>query len=56
MILPNRKMFRHYLFRLSLNFPNFAENWRKCYEVLQDDPHVLMFFAADSDYQWYMIT
>lgn len=55
-ILPNRKMFRHYLFRLSFNFSNFAENWRECYEVLQDDPHVLMFFTADSDYQWHMIT
>lgn len=56
MILPNRKMFRHYLFRLSFNFPNFAENWRKCYEVLQNDPHVLIFFTADSEYQWHMIT
>ncbi|WP_101295939.1 helix-turn-helix domain-containing protein [Halegenticoccus soli] len=54
-ILPNREMFRHYLFRLSFNFPKFEENWRECYNVLQNDPHVLMFFTADSNYQWHVI-
>ncbi|NKE38080.1 helix-turn-helix domain-containing protein [Natronococcus sp. JC468] len=55
MILPNREIFRHYLFRVSFNFPNFEDNWYECYDALQNDPHVLMFFTADSDYQWHII-
>ncbi|ELZ24621.1 hypothetical protein C477_00385 [Haloterrigena salina JCM 13891] len=55
MVLPNREIFRHYLFRVSFNFPNFEDHWRDCYEALQNDPHVLMFFTADTDYQWHAI-
>ncbi|WP_440767193.1 helix-turn-helix domain-containing protein [Natronorubrum sp. DTA7] len=55
-ILPNREIFRHYLFRVSFNFPNFEDNWRDCYDALQSDPHVLMFFTADSNYQWHAIS
>jgi hypothetical protein len=54
-ILPNREIFRHYLFRVSFNFPKFEDNWRECYDALQNDPHVLMFFTADSNYQWHAI-
>ena len=54
-ILPNREMFRHYLFRIGFNFPNFDEHWRECYDALMDDPHVLMFFTADSNYHWHAI-
>ncbi|QSW97722.1 helix-turn-helix domain-containing protein [Haloterrigena alkaliphila] len=55
-ILPNREIFRHYLFRIGFNFTNFEENWRDCYFALQNDPHVLMFFTADSSYHWHVIT
>ncbi|WP_408960413.1 helix-turn-helix domain-containing protein [Natrinema sp. 74] len=55
MILPNREIFRHYLFRISFNFPNFEDNWQSCYDALQNDPHVLMFFTADTNYQWHAI-
>ncbi|WP_433631097.1 helix-turn-helix domain-containing protein [Halomicrococcus sp. NG-SE-24] len=55
MVLPNREMFRHYLFRISFNFPDFKDNWRDGYDKLQNDPHVLMFFTADTDYQWHAI-
>ncbi|EMA37290.1 hypothetical protein C447_13002 [Halococcus hamelinensis 100A6] len=54
-ILPNKDIFRHYLFRLSFDFSEFAENWQECYEVLLNDPHILMFFTADSGYQWHML-
>lgn len=55
-ILPNREIFHHYLFRIGFNFPNFDENWRECYDALVTDPHVLMFFTADSDYHWHLIS
>lgn len=54
-ILPDREIFRHYLFRIAFNFPSFEEKWRECYEALVNDPHVLMFFTADSNYHWHVI-
>ncbi|ELY98946.1 hypothetical protein [Natrialba aegyptia] len=54
-ILPNREIFRHYLFRIAFDFPNFDDNWRSCYDALVNDPHILMFFTADSNYHWHAI-
>jgi hypothetical protein len=36
-------------------YPNFTEHWEKCYWSLVDDPHVMMFFNADSDYHWHVL-
>ncbi|AHG02177.1 hypothetical protein HALLA_19960 (plasmid) [Halostagnicola larsenii XH-48] len=55
-ILPNREIFRHYQFRIAFNFPNFEDNWRSCYEDLMNDPHILVFFTADSNYHWHCIS
>lgn len=54
-VLPNRELFNHYLFRIAFDFPNFEEHWRDCYEALVEDPHVLMFFTADSNYHWHLV-
>ncbi|GGM61277.1 hypothetical protein J2752_001383 [Halarchaeum rubridurum] len=55
-IFPNQEMFRHYLFRIAFHYPNFEEGWESCYWDLREDPHVLMFFNADSRYHWHLVT
>lgn len=54
-ILPDEQIFRHYLFRIAFHYPNFEDNWEECYWDLVEDPHVLMFFNADSHYHWQII-
>lgn len=55
-VLPDQSIFKHYLFRVAFHYPNFEEHWEDCYWDLVDDPHVLMFFNADSEYHWQFIT
>ncbi|MFC4246071.1 helix-turn-helix domain-containing protein [Natribaculum luteum] len=54
-ILPHENLFRHYLFRIGFYYPNFEEYWEDCYWDLVNDPNILMFFNADSNYQWHAI-
>lgn len=54
-ILPNQELFQHYLFQIAFHYPNFAEHWEDCYWELVEDPHILMFFNADSHYLWHII-
>lgn len=54
-ILPTREIFQHYLFRIAFNFPAFESRWRESYEAFVADPHVLMFYNADSTYHWQVI-
>jgi len=54
-IIPDESLFRHYLFRIAFYHPNFAEYWEDCYWSLVEDPHVMMFFNADSDYHWHIV-
>ncbi|MGM0605485.1 MAG: helix-turn-helix domain-containing protein [Halobacteriota archaeon] len=54
-IIPDERIFRHYLFRVAFYYPNFEDNWEDCYWDIVDDPHVLMFFNADSHYHWQII-
>ena len=54
-IIPNESLFNHYLFRIAFFHPNFAEHWEDCYWSLVEDPHVMMFFNADSDYHWHVL-
>lgn len=55
-VLPDQSIFKHYLFRVAFHYPNFEEHWEDCYWDLVEDPHVLMFFNADSEYHWQFIT
>ena len=55
-VIPRRSIFQHYLFRIGFHYPNFKDHWKECRETLIDDPHVLMFFNADSEYRWQLIT
>ncbi|MDY6765563.1 MAG: helix-turn-helix domain-containing protein [Halobacteria archaeon] len=54
-VFPHRQLFQHYLFRIAFHYPNFEDHWEDCYWSLVDDPHVLMFFNADSNYHWQVI-
>ncbi|MFB6354665.1 MAG: helix-turn-helix domain-containing protein [Halobacteriales archaeon] len=54
--IPDESLFRHYLFRVAFFYPNFEAHWEACYWDLIEDPHVLMFFNADSHYHWHFIT
>lgn len=54
-IIPDERIFRHYLFRIAFHYPNFARDWEQCYWDIIEDPHVLMFFNADSHYHWQMV-
>jgi hypothetical protein len=54
-VVPRRSIFQHYLFRIGFHYPNFKDNWKECHESLINDPHVLMFFNADSEYRWQLI-
>lgn len=54
-ILPNRGLFDHCLIRIAFHYPDFADRWEETYAFLVGDPHVLMFFTADSDYAWQVI-
>jgi hypothetical protein len=54
-IIPDERIFRHYLFRIAFHYPNFEEHWESCYWDIVNDPHVLMFFNADGAYHWHII-
>lgn len=54
-VVPRRSLFRHYLFRIGFHYPNFKEHWKECRRNLVADPHVLMYFNADSKYRWQLI-
>ena len=54
-IIPNQRIFRYCLFRIAFNYENFGDHWEACYWDLVEDPHVLMFFNADSDYHWQLV-
>ncbi len=55
-VVPRRTLFQHYQFRIGFHYPNFKDNWEECHQTLVEDPHVLMFFNADSKYRWQLIT
>jgi len=54
-IVPDEEIFHHYLFRIAFDYSNFESHWEACYWDLVEDPHVLMFFNADSHYHWQII-
>jgi len=54
-VVPDEDIFRFCLFRFEFNYPNFADQWEECYWDLVDDPHVFMFFNADSRYHWQLV-
>ena len=54
-MIPDQSIFQHYLFRMAFYYPNFADHWEECYWDLVEDPHVLMFFNADSQYHWQFV-
>ena len=55
-VVPNVELFDYYLFRIAFHYPNFEEQWEKCYWELSEDPHVVFFTNADDYYHWILIT
>lgn len=54
-MFPDCRLFHHFLFRIAFHHPNVAEGLEDAHRFLVQDPHVLMFFTADSDYSWQVI-
>jgi hypothetical protein len=54
--LPDESLLNFHLFRIAFHYPNFEQAWETCYWDLMDDPHVVMFFNADSYHHWQLIT
>lgn len=54
--IPDESILDFHLFRIAFHYPNFEQKWEECYWDLMEDPHVVMFFNADSYHHWQMIT
>jgi hypothetical protein len=53
--VPNRNVFEYYLFQVAFHYSNFDENWERCYKMLLDDPHVVLFCSADDYHEWQFV-
>ncbi|MFB6130374.1 MAG: Lrp/AsnC family transcriptional regulator [Salinigranum sp.] len=51
-ILPNEQYYNFALFEFKFNPEHFAENWESAMEDIRDDPHTLMYFISNGEYQW----
>ncbi|MFB6082379.1 MAG: winged helix-turn-helix domain-containing protein [Halanaeroarchaeum sp.] len=51
-ILPNESLFNFALFEFRFNPVDFAEQWRPAMEAIVEDPHTLMYFISNGEYQW----
>jgi len=54
-MFPDCSLFHHYLFRIAFHHPNVADALEDAHRFLAQDPHILMFFTADTDYSWQVI-
>ncbi|WP_255681636.1 helix-turn-helix domain-containing protein [Natrinema sp. SYSU A 869] len=54
-IQPNKRIFDYHSFRIAFHYPNFEDQWEECYLELVEDPHVVMFCNADSNYHWQLL-
>lgn len=51
-ILPNEAFYNFALFEFRFNPTNFDEEWEEAMETIMDDPHTLMYFISNGEYQW----
>ncbi len=51
-ILPNEEYFNFALFEFKFDPRNFDEEWEAAMEEIMDDPHTLMYFISNGEYQW----
>jgi len=51
-IMPNERFFNFALFEFKFQPRNFGEEWRDAMETIMDDPHTLMYFISNGEYQW----
>lgn len=54
--VPDESILEFHLFRIAFHYPNFEQQWEECYWDLMENPHVMMFFNADSYHHWQLIT
>ncbi|MFC7098083.1 Lrp/AsnC family transcriptional regulator [Halobaculum marinum] len=51
-IVPNEDYYVFGLFEFKFDPSHFAEEWRSAMEYIRDDPHTLLYFLSDGEYQW----
>jgi DNA-binding Lrp family transcriptional regulator len=51
-ILPNEAFYNFALFEFKFNPPAFAETWEEAMQDILEDPHTLMYFISNGEYQW----
>ena len=51
-IMPNEEFFNFALFEFKFDPRNFDEEWEAAMEYIMDDPHTLMYFISNGEYQW----
>ncbi|MBX0297486.1 Lrp/AsnC family transcriptional regulator [Haloarcula nitratireducens] len=51
-IMPNENYFNFALFEFKFDPRNFDEEWEAAMEYIMDDPHTLMYFISNGEYQW----
>lgn len=51
-IMPNEKFFNFALFEFKFDPRNFGDEWEAAMEYIMDDPHTLMYFISNGEYQW----
>ena len=51
-IVPNEDYYVFGLFEFKFDPSDFADEWRAAMEYIRDDPHTLLYFLSDGEYQW----
>ncbi|MFC6787601.1 Lrp/AsnC family transcriptional regulator [Halobaculum halobium] len=51
-IVPNEAYYTFALFEFKFDPSHFAEEWRDAMASIRDDPHTLLYFLSDGEYQW----
>ncbi|MFC7069240.1 winged helix-turn-helix domain-containing protein [Halobaculum lipolyticum] len=51
-IVPNEDYYVFGLFEFKFDPSNFADEWRAAMAYIRDDPHTLLYFLSDGEYQW----
>jgi len=51
-IIPNEDYYFFGLFEFKFDPSHFAEEWRDAMAYIRDDPHTLLYFLSDGEYQW----
>lgn len=51
-ILPNEDYFNFALFEFRFETSDFGDQWEDAMHYIMDDPHTLLYFISNGEYQW----